>query len=200
MLRDEQADDVVDLKQPDRRVRPPVPAPPTVVVVAPIDVTEYFVVVDLECEQVRFYPATAFHESYQVVDRPVPLKALADLSAVVVTRVIESDGSSSGETCFRCGRQRTRMQFEGVPTCLDCELKIKAEREETLDCKHDGAAMRKEVIQNVIVDRCPECGGVWFDGGELEILGAALRRATDFGMPADLASRLLQSLVEREPE
>jgi Zn-finger nucleic acid-binding protein len=60
--------------------------------------------------------------------------------------------------------------------------------------------MHKEVIQNVIVDRCPECGGVWFDGGELEILGAALRRATDFGLPADLASRLLHGLVEREAE
>lgn len=159
-----------------------------------------YLVVDLECEHLRYYPGRFFHDSYQVVDRPIPLKALADLSELVVTRVIESDGTGAGETCVRCGKRRTRMEFEGVPTCLDCELKIKAEREETLACQHDGAAMRKEVIQNVIVDRCPECGGVWFDGGELEILGAALRRATDFGMPADLASRLLQSLVEREPE
>lgn len=159
-----------------------------------------FLVVDLECEQLRYYPAHYFQSSYQVVDRPVPLKALADLSELVVTRVVESDGASAGETCVRCGKRRTRMEFEGVPTCLDCELKLKAEREETLVCQHDGALMRKEVIQNVIVDRCSECGGVWFDGGELEILGAALRRATDFGMPADLASRLLQSLTDREPE
>jgi Zn-finger nucleic acid-binding protein len=159
-----------------------------------------FLVVDLECDRVRYCPGNRFHDSYQVVDRPVPLKALADLSELVVTRVVESDGASAGETCVRCGKRRTRMEFEGVPTCLDCELKIKAEREETLECKHDGAAMRKEVIQNVIVDRCPECGGAWFDGGELEILGAALHRAADFGMPADLASRLLHGLVEREPE
>ncbi len=159
-----------------------------------------YLVVDLELETLRYYPARYFAQSYTAVDRPVPLKTLADLSELVVTRVFESDETGAGETCVRCGKQRTRMEFEGVPTCMDCELKIKAEREDTLRCQHDGAPMGKEVIQNVIVDRCPQCGGVWFDGGELEILGAALRRATDFGMPAELASRLLQSLVDREPE
>jgi Zn-finger nucleic acid-binding protein len=159
-----------------------------------------FLVVDLDCERVRYYPARFFHASYRAVERPVPLRALADLSELVVSCVVESDGTGPGETCVRCGKRRTRMEFEGVPTCLDCELVIKAEREETLTCQHDGASMRKEVIQNVIVDRCPQCGGVWFDGGELEILGAGLRRAADFGMPADLASRLLQGLVDRPAE
>ncbi len=159
-----------------------------------------FLVVDLECERIRYYPAPYFHRSYEVVERPIPLKALADLSQLVVSHVVESNAGTAGETCVRCGKRRTRMEFEGVPTCLECELQLKAEREETLVCHHDGYEMHKEVIQNVIVDRCPECGGVWFDGGELEILGAALRRATDFGLPADLASRLLHGLVEREAE
>ncbi|MDP2471259.1 MAG: zf-TFIIB domain-containing protein [Candidatus Palauibacterales bacterium] len=157
-----------------------------------------YLVVDLDCERIRYYPARFFHRSYQVVERPVPLKALADLSRMVVRHVVDSGAESIGETCVRCGKRRTRAEFEGVPTCLDCELKLKAEREETLVCQHDGTAMRKEVIQNVIVDRCPECGGVWFDGGELEVLGAAFRRATDFGMPAELASRMIHGLVERD--
>lgn len=157
-----------------------------------------FLVVDFDCERVRYYPARYFHEAYQVIERPIQLKALADLSQLVIRHVIESGEESIGETCVRCGKRRTRTEFEGVPTCMDCELKLKAEREETLRCQHDGAEMRKEVIQNVIVDRCPECGGVWFDGGELEILGAAYRRATDFGMPAELASRMIHGLVERD--
>ena len=157
-----------------------------------------FLVVDFDCERVRYYPARYFHKAYQVVERPIQLKALADLSQLVIRHVIESGEESIGETCVRCGKRRTRTEFEGVPTCMDCELKLKAEREEILRCQHDGAEMRKEVIQNVIVDRCPECGGVWFDGGELEILGAAYRRATDFGMPAELASRLIHGLVERD--
>ena len=157
-----------------------------------------FLVVDFDCERVRYYPARYFHKAYQVVERPIQLKALADLSQLVIRHVIESGEESIGETCVRCGKRRTRTEFEGVPTCMDCELKLKAEREETLRCQHDGAEMRKEVIQNVIVDRCPECGGVWFDGGELEVLGAAYRRATDFGMPAELASRMIHGLVERD--
>jgi len=159
-----------------------------------------FLVVDLDCERVRYFPARYFRRSFQAVDRPTPLKALADLSELVVRHVIGSGEGSIGETCVRCGNRRTRMEFEGVPTCMDCELKLKAEREETMRCQHDGAGMRKEVIQNVIVDRCPECGGVWFDGGELEILGAAFRRATDFGMPAELASRMIHGLVDTEAD
>ena len=157
-----------------------------------------YLVVDLDCERLRYYPARYFHESFEVVERPVPLKALADLSELVVRLTIDSGEDSIGEECVRCGKRRTRTEFEGVPTCTDCELLLKASREETLRCHHDGAEMRKEVIQNVIVDRCPDCGGVWFDGGELEILGAAFRRATDFGMPAELAARLIHGLVERE--
>ena len=38
-----------------------------------------FLVVDLDCERVRYYPARFFHRAYQVVERPIPLKALADL-------------------------------------------------------------------------------------------------------------------------
>ncbi len=155
-----------------------------------------YLVVDLGCERVRYCPARYFLESHQVVERSLPLKALADLSALAVEHVIASGEDSVGATCVRCGKRRTRMEFEGVPTCVACELKLKAEREEELECLHDGTTMHKEVIQNVIVDRCPQCGGVWFDGGELEVLGSAMRRATDFGMPAELASRLLQRLVD----
>ena len=159
-----------------------------------------FLVVDFDCERVRYYPARYFHEAYQVVERPIQLKALADLSQLVIRHVIESGEESIGETCVRCGKRRTRTEFEGVPTCMDCELKLKAEREETLRCQHDGAEMRKEVIQNVIVDRCPECGGVWFDGGELEALSSVLKRAADQGMPSPVASRLFQSLTQRMAE
>jgi Zn-finger nucleic acid-binding protein len=34
----------------------------------------------------------------------------------------------------------------------------------------DGTKMRKEIVQNIILDRCPDCGGVWLDHDELEAL------------------------------
>jgi Zn-finger nucleic acid-binding protein len=30
--------------------------------------------------------------------------------------------------------------------------------------------MRKVAKDNVLIDRCPECGGVWLDAGELEMI------------------------------
>ena len=40
-----------------------------------------------------------------------------------------------GEKCVRCGKQRTKREFEGLPTCSPCEqalaAKARAEGEET---------------------------------------------------------------------
>ncbi|MBW2422744.1 MAG: zf-TFIIB domain-containing protein [Deltaproteobacteria bacterium] len=30
--------------------------------------------------------------------------------------------------------------------------------------------MQKEIAHMLVIDRCPTCGGVWLDGGELERL------------------------------
>jgi hypothetical protein len=81
-----------------------------------------------------------------------------------------------GEKCIRCGKKRTKSNFEGLPTCADCEVNIRAEREEKRCCPFDGAEMKKEVVQNVIVDRCSSCGGVWLDPGELDLIKKAFEQ------------------------
>jgi hypothetical protein len=159
-----------------------------------------FLVVDADCSQVRHYTPGEFALCFRSVDHPVPIRALPGLSGVVVSYVAAPGERRAGETCARCGTRRTRRRFEGAATCTECELSIKAEREDLLTCRNDGALMRKEVIEDVIVDRCPECGGVWFDGGELEVLGNVLRLAADQGMPSRVASRLFQALVQRPVE
>lgn len=159
-----------------------------------------YLVVDAGFTQVRHYTAEEFSQCFSPLDLPVPLKALPSLSEVAVSRVAGLSDDRAGETCARCGNRRTRMEFEGVPTCTECELAIRAEREDHMNCVHDGALMRKEVIEGVIVDRCPDCGGVWFDGGELEVLGNVLRLAADQDMPTTVASRLFQSLTQRIAE
>ena len=91
-----------------------------------------------------------------------------------------------GEKCARCGRKRTRKEFAGVPTCDDChrllELKLEAAKESPRVCPIDEAAMQKEVVSNVIVDRCPHCKGVWLDGGELELLRGAIEAGVTEGV------------------
>ncbi len=79
-----------------------------------------------------------------------------------------------GERCVRFNKKRTRRAFEGLPTCDECELQLKAAREETRSCPIDSAHMIKEVLMNVILDRCPTCHGVWLDGGELDIMKNAV--------------------------
>lgn len=58
---------------------------------------------------------------------------------------------------------------------------LKKEREKAFnDERHcirpscEGKAMERVAIDNVEIDKCPTCGGVWLDPGELELL---LKRA-----------------------
>ena len=77
-----------------------------------------------------------------------------------------------GEKCARCGKRRTRREYEGLPTCEACEqmieAKIRAAKEQPRRCPLDGAEMGKEIVLSLVLDRCPTCQGVWLDGGELE--------------------------------
>lgn len=159
-----------------------------------------YLVVDSGLSQVRHYTAAEFAECFTSSDRPVPIKALPELSAIVTTRVSGITDVRGADGCARCGKLTSLRDFEGTLTCGECELAIKAGREEPVQCLHDSAMMRKELIEGVIVDRCPDCGGVWFDGGELEALSSVLKRAADQGMPSPVASRLFQSLTHRVAE
>jgi Zn-finger nucleic acid-binding protein len=47
--------------------------------------------------------------------------------------------------------------------------------------------MTKEIVLNLVLDRCPGCQGVWLDGGELELLREGLER----GMAADFARAIV---------
>jgi hypothetical protein len=95
-----------------------------------------------------------------------------------------------GEKCARCGKQRTREAYEGLPTCATCrellKRRLEASREDVYTCPIDGQRLDKEIVLSVIVDRCPSCHGVWLDGGELE----QLRGAIATGLTSQLISGL----------
>jgi hypothetical protein len=95
-----------------------------------------------------------------------------------------------GDKCYRCGK-RTRKSFGGVPTCEECELKDKAKVEKPRQCPIDSNVMKKEVVRNVIIDRCKKCGGVWLDGGELEVI----KKAIESGAGGDFVTGLLLGIV-----
>lgn len=102
--------------------------------------------------------------------------------------------SPFGEKCERCGRKRTKQYVQGVPTCNKCEAELAAKRQAAQEskqaCPVDGEPMEKEIVLNLIVDRCPACDGVWLDGGELELL----KRAVEAGMREDFGRAVTLSL------
>lgn len=99
--------------------------------------------------------------------------------------------ASAGEMCVRCGEDRADKSYEGVPTCTNCEELLKAsltaKAEEARECPIHSVAMTKEIVLNIVIDRCPSCQGVWLDGGELDLL----KRAIKAGMPDDFARAML---------
>ena len=54
-----------------------------------------------------------------------------------------------------------------------------------------GEEMAKKTIMGVVVDVCPETGGIWFDGGELEQI---LHQAEEFDDSGEFLSDFLKAL------
>ena len=40
-------------------------------------------------------------------------------------------------------------------------------------CPADGSTLLKEHSNEIVIDRCPECKGVWLDAGEIEAIKQA---------------------------
>lgn len=43
---------------------------------------------------------------------------------------------------------------------------------ESMACPDCAVTLTAETVNGVQVDRCPDCGGVWLDSGEFEVLAA----------------------------
>ena len=86
-----------------------------------------------------------------------------------------------GDNCDRCG-QRTKRKEADRPICEVCAqemaLMVDASAENARTCPVDGAEMGKEIAHMIVIDRCPQCKGVWLDAGELEHIRADLGGAS----------------------
>ena len=82
-----------------------------------------------------------------------------------------------GEKCHRCGR-RTRSKEDGIAICTQCKAEILARKEERRPCPDDGRVMLKQIVKGVVTDKCPKCGGVWLDPGELDLIKRAIQDAS----------------------
>lgn len=79
------------------------------------------------------------------------------------------------EYCFRCKKGFKWEQMTSTPAgnlfCPECWPKIDPKNESMRYCPVDGIEMKKRLVEDVfVIDRCPQCRGVWLDRDELEVL------------------------------
>lgn len=74
------------------------------------------------------------------------------------------------ERCARCREHAAVEVLDGLPTCARCGALVRLKSESRRLCPVDGKTMAKEVVRNLLIDRCPSCGGIWLDHDELEAL------------------------------
>ena len=65
---------------------------------------------------------------------------------------------------------------------LDAERAQQERRSHFMKCPKCGADLVETDLQNVKIDRCPECEGLWFDRGELDLLASMTGHAEDGGV------------------
>ena len=74
------------------------------------------------------------------------------------------------EICTQCNENEVNREFEGKTICADCKIKILISREPIIPCPVDNTPMIKIHNQEIIIDKCPECQGIWLNSGELEAI------------------------------
>lgn len=72
--------------------------------------------------------------------------------------------------CVHCNTRKTKREFENQATCTECQKNILISRESQRSCPVDGTLLEKKCDDELIIDRCPKCDGIWLDAGELDII------------------------------
>ena len=85
------------------------------------------------------------------------------------------------DLCVRCREQPSSEVMDGLPTCARCAELIRQKAAIRRACPVDGTEMRKEIVQNILLDRCPDCGGIWLEHDELEALLRVAAEHSDEG-------------------
>ena len=80
------------------------------------------------------------------------------------------------KVCAHCKTNKTKRDFENQPTCAACRVSILIAREPQRSCPIDGTTLVKSESNEIIIDRCPKCEGIWLDAGELDAIKEAAQQ------------------------
>ncbi len=90
---------------------------------------------------------------------------MADYDAEEIRRVREDGWFRQNEAAMLEAARRKRANSREAIQSSELEARVKAHWKKCPKC---GADMQTESISGVEVEKCPDCGGIFFDRGELE--------------------------------
>ena len=92
---------------------------------------------------------------------------MAGYDAEEIRKAKEDGWFRENEAAMLEAARRKREEAERVRQGAELEARRKAHWHKCPKC---GADMKVEAISDVEVEKCPDCGGIFFDRGELEAL------------------------------
>ena len=103
---------------------------------------------------------------------------------------VETSGKVTFAVCRHCdGIWFSREAIEGRDRVSLSEpvsvLRKNDNPEQARSCPQCGFRLDKEKVEEIVIDVCPKCGGVWLDPGEYR---AARRRSVRMRLERDVAS------------
>lgn len=72
-----------------------------------------------------------------------------------------------GRKCDQCGH---RIYEPKATSCKPCRLKEEMKGEVKLTCPECSTQMNKKVVHEIIIDKCPNCKGIFLNKGELKAI------------------------------
>lgn len=92
---------------------------------------------------------------------------MADYDAEEIRKAKEDGWFRQNEAAMLEAARKKREEADKVRQSAELEARRKAHWRKCPKC---GADMRVESISDVEVEKCPDCGGIFFDRGELETM------------------------------
>jgi hypothetical protein len=81
---------------------------------------------------------------------------------------IEKPSKSEDEYFARLEFERRRKEIEGRQAKMQGEERARLKELHHMRCPKCGMELAEIEFKGIKVDRCVSCGGLWFDGGEID--------------------------------
>ena len=79
---------------------------------------------------------------------------------------------SNDQLCKRCNYAYATVIDGNLPVCESCKKKIVSESPRI--CPVDQNIMDKLFVQNLVIDKCSKCKGIWLDGDEIGLINSVV--------------------------